>query len=68
MTSKTKYCPYCSSNIESSSVFCQNCGASITEIDEKTPIAQPSQQNQEHTYSPVQEQKVADFGTVSLIT
>ncbi len=37
-----KHCPFCGSEIESGSQFCQNCGASLTAVEE-TPSTQPVQ-------------------------
>ncbi|MGC9781088.1 MAG: zinc-ribbon domain-containing protein [Candidatus Heimdallarchaeota archaeon] len=43
MSNESKHCPFCGSAIEKGSVFCQNCGASITGVEETTPAPQPYQ-------------------------
>ncbi|MGC9781089.1 MAG: hypothetical protein HZR80_17730 [Candidatus Heimdallarchaeota archaeon] len=41
MSNESKHCPFCGSAVEKGSVFCQNCGASITGTGETTPAPAP---------------------------
>ncbi len=54
MSSETKHCPFCGSSVEKGSVFCQNCGASITGVEETTPAPHPA---------PPQPQSQYQYGT-----
>ena len=54
MSNVTKHCPFCGSAVEQGSVFCQNCGASLTDVEETTPAPQyyqpPPQQQPQDQY------------------
>ena len=58
MSSVTKHCPFCGSAVEQGSVFCANCGASLTDADHTTPAPQPYQDTQTHQYAEAYQQPV----------
>ncbi len=37
--SSEQYCPFCGSSIKEGDIFCNNCGASMEETPEPTPVA-----------------------------
>ncbi len=41
MNNESKHCPFCGSSVEKGSVFCQNCGVSITGAEKPTPAPAP---------------------------
>ena len=58
MSSVTKHCPFCGSAVEQASVFCANCGASLTDADQTTPAPQSYQDTESHQYADAYQQPV----------
>ncbi len=59
MSNEIKHCPFCGSAVEKESVFCQNCGASLTGTEETTPAHAP----QPYQPAPSQPQSQYQYGT-----
>ncbi|NHJ86235.1 MAG: hypothetical protein FK734_12290 [Asgard group archaeon] len=60
MSDDYRHCPFCGSAVEKGTQFCQNCGASLTGIDEVTPSSQPvsyGSQNQQSYQQPAYPQQ-----------
>ena len=74
--SQTDYCSFCGSSVESGSQFCQNCGASLTKVEETAPtnitqviVTSDSEVYQQHAtvYVPQDQEQSDTLGIVSLI-
>ena len=50
---ESKFCPFCGSGVKIDDTFCNNCGASLEEVDEPVPAA-PVQQPTDFSYTETQ--------------